>query len=77
MMIMKDTETRQNDIKGRKADDPTNEGGGFSGPSRRLDKKGCAKLLSDSTSCFSIRKIGHGSARITSMPGVASRVIGV
>ena len=45
------------------ADDPTNEGCGFSGPSRRLDKKGRAKLLSDSTSCFGIRKIGHGSAR--------------
>lgn len=45
------------------ADDPSNEGCSFSGPSRRLDKKGRAKLLSDSTSCFSVRKIGHGSAR--------------
>ena len=45
------------------ADDPTDEGCGFSGPSRGLDKERRAKLLSDSTSCLGIRKIGHGSAR--------------
>ena len=48
---------------GDQADDPTDEGGGFAGPSRRLDKKGRAKILSDSTSCFGVREIGHGSAR--------------
>ena len=45
------------------ADDPTDEGGGLPGPSRGLDKESRAKLLSDSTSCLGIRKIGHGSAR--------------
>jgi hypothetical protein len=36
------------------ADYSPNKGGGFSGPSCRFDKKGRAKLLSDSTSRFGI-----------------------
>ena len=48
---------------GDQADDPTDEGGGLAGPSRRLDKKCCAKILSDSTSRFGVHEIGHGSAR--------------